>query len=205
MSASIDQSATRPFRARISTLFDNPRVKGTLAVLSWLPVALFVTDNVVGIIRVDGRSMQPTFNPDASTLQRDIVLVNRLPSWWRLKGGGLVTAPWKRGDVVTLWSPTNPNLLLTKRLIALPGDVVRTLPPYPDKLVRIPEGSCWVEGDEGFHTRDSNTFGPVPLGLLTSRASLIIYPFRRFGPVPPTYGKEDRVRSAFYGKGYVFG
>lgn len=57
---------------------------------------------------------------------------------------------------------------------------VKTLPPYPDTEVRIPEGHLWVEGqpsppqrpihriqrelppgDERFHSDDSNLFGPV--------------------------------------------
>ena len=28
-------------------------------------------------------------------------------------------------------------------------------------LVRVPLGHCWVEGDEPFHSEDSNRFGPV--------------------------------------------
>ena len=56
---------------------------------------------------------------------------------------------------------------------------VKTLPPYPDAEVRVPPGHAWVEGthaksklsflsshvypqgDEYFHSDDSNTFGPV--------------------------------------------
>ena len=31
---------------------------------------------------------------------------------------------FKRGDVVTLWSPQNKGLLTTKRIVALEGDLV---------------------------------------------------------------------------------
>lgn len=75
-------------------------------------------------------------------------------------------------------SPSDPKTLLIKRLIALPNTLVRTLPPYPESTVRVPAGHCWIEGDERFHTRDSNTFGPVPLGLVESKVEYIVWPPR---------------------------
>jgi type IV secretory pathway protease TraF len=86
-------------------------------------------------------------------------------------------------------SPQECGKLLVKRLVALPGDKVRrhtlpsveltsysngspssalsdndqvkTLPPYPDTEVVIPEGHGWLEGDAPFNSEDSNHFGPV--------------------------------------------
>ena len=84
-------------------------------------------------------------------------------------------------------SPQEHGKLLVKRLVALPGDKVRgpepytffpvesssylhvlsdddqvkTLPPYPDEEVVIPEGHGWLEGDASFNSEDSNHFGPV--------------------------------------------
>lgn len=75
-------------------------------------------------------------------------------------------------------SPSNPSSLLIKRLVALPKTLVRTLPPYSESTVRVPPGHCWIEGDERFHTRDSNTFGPVPLGLIESKVEYIVWPPR---------------------------
>jgi len=43
----------------------------------------------------------------------------------------------------------------------------------------------WVEGDEPFRTLDSNTFGPVPLGLVDAKLSYIIWPLHRAGPLKP--------------------
>ena len=77
-----------------------------------------------------------------------------------------------------LRSPTDPSSLLIKRLVALPKTLVRTLPPHPESTVRVPPGHCWIEGDERFHTRDSNTFGPVPLGLIESKVEYIVWPPR---------------------------
>lgn len=39
--------------------------------------------------------------------------------------------------------------------------MVKTREPYPAEVVTVPEGQVWVEGDEGFHSIDSNSYGPV--------------------------------------------
>ncbi|RKP34315.1 hypothetical protein BJ085DRAFT_23968, partial [Dimargaris cristalligena] len=44
-------------------------------------------------------------------------------------------------------------------------------------------GYCWVEGDESFHSVDSNRFGPVPLGLIQGRVEFVIWPLSNFGRV----------------------
>jgi inner membrane protease subunit 2 len=36
--------------------------------------------------------------------------------------------------------------MLVKRILAMEGDIVKTLPPYPDREVHIPQGHVWVEG-----------------------------------------------------------
>lgn len=116
--------------------------------------------------------MQPTFNPDASMMHEDVVLVNKLAP--ALSG-------YRIGDVVTFWAPgLNHPVLVTKRIVALEGDIVRTLPPWKDKTVRVPKGHAWVEGDEPIRSRDSNTFGPLALGLIDGKVEAILWPHWRF-------------------------
>ncbi|GAA5859648.1 hypothetical protein JCM8547_006178 [Rhodosporidiobolus lusitaniae] len=134
--------------------------------------------------------MQPTFNPDTSHMYRDIVLVNRLAAFESAHGD---QSGFKPGDVVAMKSPLNPENLVIKRLIALPGTLVRTLPPYLEKTVRVPQGHCWIEGDERFHSRDSSQLGPVPLGCMEGRVDWILWPPSRFGPVAERPGWEKRV------------
>jgi len=119
--------------------------------------------------------MQPTFNPESSA-RKDTVLLNRWVAW-------LSPEELRRGDVVTLRDPTNPDLLITKRILALSGDIVRTLPPYADQYVRIPPWHAWVEGDEPFRSSDSNHFGPVSLGLVDARVEAILWPLERARPL----------------------
>lgn len=75
-------------------------------------------------------------------------------------------------------SPTDPRQLLIKRIIGLPGSIVTTLPPHAHRTVRVPAGHCWVEGDERYHSRDSNAYGPIPLGLVNARVVGVVWPPR---------------------------
>ncbi|KAJ1554114.1 hypothetical protein HK405_005968, partial [Cladochytrium tenue] len=88
---------------------------------------------------VDGRSMQPTLNPDTLRWgQRDWVLVDKLtPALTRSvpaappgpggggHGGGRTVTALGRGDVVVMTAPFDPDVTLVKRVVGLPGDVVR--------------------------------------------------------------------------------
>lgn len=149
--------------------------------LAWFPVLVFVHDHLFAPATISGRSMQPTFNPDSSQLTLDRVILNKYPTTLSLAG----RPSYAVNDVITLYSPTDPSTLLTKRIIALPGALVQTLPLYPERYVRIPKGFCWVEGDESFHSRDSNTFGPIPLALIHAKVSWIFWPPQLVPPSPP--------------------
>ncbi|KZT66011.1 LexA/Signal peptidase [Daedalea quercina L-15889] len=141
--------------------------------LVWLPTGIVFTQFFYTVKSVNGRSMQPTLNPDTSPW-RDLVVFDRFSIRTLRK--------YERGDVVALSSPLDSKLLV-KRIVALGGDAVKTLPPYPDAEVHIPPGHVWVEGDEPFHSEDSNTFGPVPLALIDSKLVWIVWPKQRFGPL----------------------
>ncbi|GJN09087.1 hypothetical protein PR202_ga27060 [Eleusine coracana subsp. coracana] len=66
---------------------------------------------------------------------------------------------FSHGDVVLFRCPSNHKELFVKRVIALPGEWMQ-LPGYPE-VVKIPEGHCWVEGDNPSRSWDSRAFGPV--------------------------------------------
>lgn len=98
---------------------------------------------------------------------------------------------FKRGDVVTLYSPLTTTLV-SKRIVALAGDIVSTRPPRAGRIYTIPEGHVWVEGDEQYHSIDSNEYGPIPINLIQSKINTILWPFNRFGQVPKA-GRDPRI------------
>ncbi|KAJ6599186.1 signal peptidase [Mycena vulgaris] len=155
-------------------------------VLYWIPTAILLTD-LYTLKQVSGRSMQPTLNPDESLLWRDVAIFDRISIHTFQRYG--------RGDIVALKSPNNAKYELVKRIIAVEGDTVKTLPPYPEPEVHIPKGHIWVEGD-AFHSQDSNSFGPVPLGLVDSRLVSLIWPLWRFWTVPAVPSVHPRVTPA---------
>ncbi|KAJ6629114.1 peptidase S24/S26A/S26B/S26C [Mycena sp. CBHHK59/15] len=154
-------------------------------VLYWLPGAILLTDFYTMKL-VSGRSMQPTLNPDESLLWRDVGIFDRISIHTLQR--------YARGDIVALKSPVDSKYELVKRIIGVEGDVVRTLPPYPEPEVRVPKGHIWVEGD-AFHSQDSNSFGPVPLGLVDSKLVCLIWPLWRLGSlkVPAIHSGHPRV------------
>ncbi|XP_022667171.1 mitochondrial inner membrane protease subunit 2-like isoform X2 [Varroa destructor] len=100
----------------------------------------------------------------------------------------------KRGDVIAFISPKDPSERLIKRVIALQGDAV--LPRKGTNVVRIPPGHCWVEGDNHKTSLDSNTFGPVAMGLMVAKATHIVWPPQRIAAIesrlPPGRGPVSK-------------
>ncbi|KAE8615840.1 hypothetical protein XENTR_v10008634, partial [Xenopus tropicalis] len=81
-------------------------------------------------------------------------------------------------------SPKNPEQKIIKRVIALEGDIVKTL-GHKTRYVKVPRGHMWVEGDHHGHSFDSNAFGPVSLGLLHAHATHILWPPNRWQKLKP--------------------
>lgn len=88
----------------------------------------------------------------------------------------------RRGDVVTYLSPLDPNSLVCKRILGLPGDIILVDPTTlsdPERSdmrerasqshVTVPKGHIWVQGDNATASRDSRLYGPVPISLVRGR------------------------------------
>ncbi|XP_059511876.1 mitochondrial inner membrane protease subunit 2 isoform X2 [Myotis daubentonii] len=57
------------------------------------------------------------------------------------------------------------------------GDIVSLVTMgHKNRYVKVPRGHIWVEGDHHGHSFDSNSFGPVSLGLLHAHATHILWP-----------------------------
>jgi len=60
--------------------------------------------------------------------------------------------------------------------------MVRSRVP-PRSVAVVPRAHAWMEGDEPFRSVDSNSYGPVPLALVTARATYVVWPPHRAGAV----------------------
>ena len=105
-----------------------------------------------------GPSMLPTFN-----VTGDIVLMDRISP--RL---GRVAV----GDVVICRSPTHPTQTVCKRVAALEGDAVPSVPG-----ATVPRGHVWLLGDNAQNSTDSRVYGPVPYVMVKGRVFCRIFPF----------------------------
>lgn len=138
-----------------------------------VPLVLVAQQTLLSAAHVEGTSMHPTLNADYSfTGARDVVLLDRL---------SVRFSRLQRGDVVSLRSPEEPRKSMVKRLVAVEGDLVRHRDTQ--RLVQVPRGRCWVEGDNALHSRDSNEYGPVPMALVDGRVVSVLWPAGRLGAV----------------------
>lgn len=157
-------------------------------------VTLFVVNDLGLIAKVEGNSMQPTFNPTCGQKNEDLrilterglsrkMLTKELKT--RLQQDRVMLNKWiardkrklKIGDVVILVSPRDPTKTLIKRISAMPGDTIYLAETSDTKVIE--EGHCWVEGDNQQSSYDSNIFGQVPLGLIEGKVFFIVWPLHR--------------------------
>ncbi len=118
-----------------------------LAGLAVAGVALVLARLALLVVRVDGPSMVPTFQPG------DAVLTVRRQLRRRVR----------RGDVVVCRRPAGrpgPDSYLIKRVVAIAGDPT---PPGDERAGElIGPGQVYVRGDSD-RSLDSRIFGPIPL------------------------------------------
>jgi len=136
------------------------------------------------VARVEGKSMAPTLE------DQDRLIVNKFVY--------KIGEP-RRGDIVMLYYPVNPEKSFVKRVIAEEGDTVRIVEgrvyvndiPLKDDYVApefrshddwgpklIDEGYYFVMGDNRSNSSDSRTWGMVPKKYITGKVQL------RWWPVP---------------------
>ncbi|KAK7931604.1 hypothetical protein PG985_002316 [Apiospora marii] len=130
-----------------------------------------------------GTSMAPTVDPTGSITGK-------------MYGIKRAVAPsaLQRGMFATFVSHTGTDYGYGKRIIALPGDIVRTRSDcVHNRYVKIPPGFLWIEGDAGARkSYDSNQFGPIAVGNCTGVVHHIVYPFRYWGRVQ-WHGFRDQI------------
>lgn len=121
--------------------------------------------------------MMPTFNHrgDVALLEHISVQFNTI----------------KKGDIVVARSVQNPRHSVCKRVLGLEGDQIRVGYHYGGKVVTVPPGHVWLQGDNTHNSTDSRHYGPVPYALLKGRVFMKIWPpweatwMDRTSPNPP--------------------
>ncbi|KAG1715635.1 hypothetical protein ID866_1517 [Astraeus odoratus] len=129
-------------------------------------------ENVGSPCLMDGVSMFPTFDSSGEIAIESIVSYRLFPH------------TLSRGELISLKSPLNPNRIICKRVIGLPGDTICVDPtglkaPSTEHIV-VPHGHVWIAGDNAAWSIDSRDYGPVPMGLIRGKIVARVYPFGRF-------------------------
>lgn len=89
----------------------------------------------------------------------------------------------KRGMVIMFHAPHDPKKWVTKRVVAVQGDIVQPKLPYHGvgeggRGVIVPFGHVWVEGDVEDRERsvDSNWYGPISRNLIIGTVIRVVWP-----------------------------
>lgn len=144
-------------------------------------VLYFMIDAVVGRVRVENISMQPTLHQD------QFLLVNKLA--YRL-------GSFERGDIIIFHFPGDPREDYIKRVIGLPGESVEVKDGYvyvngqkleepyiaaqPNylKSYQVPEDGLFVLGDNRNQSSDSHMWGYVPTQNVVGKALIVYWPLK---------------------------
>jgi inner membrane protease subunit 2 len=74
----------------------------------------------------------------------------------------------------------------------MPGDLVKTI-HHKQKYIVVPQGHCWIEGDNFESSYDSNAFGCIPLGLIVGKVKFILYPLDRVSILNNSFPKHRKL------------
>jgi len=152
-------------------------------------LALIIVTLIVQTFKIPTGSMIPTLNIG------DHLMVNKFIYYF--------TKP-KRGDVIVFVYPVNPKKDFIKRLIGLPGETIQIkdgsvfingeelkIPKaiaeryyynegmYGEGLIKIPDNTYFVMGDNTINSKDSRFWGFVPKKNLLGKAFFVYWPLTK--------------------------
>lgn len=161
------------------------QLPGTSKTFLKFAFAFHITTTYIGFLGpTSGISMVPTI--PSSFTSRPWILYSSL----HRRGRNI-----RVGDVITYTHPLFPHQKGCKRVIGMPGDFVSVVSParedgdvekdadegdwasVKEKVIQVPEGHCWLAGDNLEWSRDSRLFGPLPLGLVRAKVIAVVRPW----------------------------
>ncbi len=178
---------TEPENSKLSVFLDWLRT-----FLIVLTVGVFLTIFVIQRNIIEGPSMEPTLH------NKDQIFVEKVSKYFNIK----------RGDIITIekTDPFNPQTLLIKRVIGLPGEHLeikdnhvyindeRLAEPYLAESVEthaesgmdyqnvtLGEDEYFVLGDNRAVSKDSRKIGPVKADQILGKLLFKFYPFNEIG------------------------
>ncbi|PHH93361.1 hypothetical protein CDD83_5915 [Cordyceps sp. RAO-2017] len=137
-----------------------------LAALKTMCISHLTFTHLVQLSPAQGPSMLPTFEVDGDWLLADMTA----------RHGRRIAV----GDLVLYKIPIFAADNGVKRVVGMPGDYVSLgTPGEPgeDRMIRVPEGHCWIVGDNLPASRDSRHFGPLPLALVQGKVMAKVLPW----------------------------
>lgn len=156
-------------------------------------IAFLINIFMAQATRVYGQSMEPNLHTDQRLVVEKLTYNRYIRQYLKLKGPA-------RGDVVVIRPPNQPEELLIKRVIGLPGDEIEIHDgqvfvngealgePYINHAtggmygpVTIPPLHIFVLGDNRNFSNDSRNFGAVPLAEVIGRAWFSYWPVNQIG------------------------
>ena len=142
-------------------------------------------------VKVEGTSMMPTLT------DQERIFINKFTYHFGL--GDI-----ERGDMVVFWFPLDNSKSYIKRVIGVPGDIVRIeagqvfvngqgiVEPYVpedyrDRVSweehRVPAGEYFVLGDHRSSSSDSRTWGFVKRDAIYGKAVFVYWPLKNMGRI----------------------
>jgi signal peptidase I len=156
-------------------------------------IALLINLFLAQATRVYGQSMEPNLHTDQRLIVEKISYNRYLRQYFGVEGP-------ERGDVVVIDLDTQSSELLIKRVIGLPGDVVKIHngqvfvndqaleESYITSVTTgfygpttVPPLHVFVLGDNRSFSNDSRSFGTVPLKAVVGRAWFSYWPLDQLG------------------------
>jgi signal peptidase I len=184
-------------KTRKKSIFREYAEAAVIAVL----LALFIRAFVVQAFKIPSASMEPTLMVGDHILVNKFIYGIKIPF---LQKTFIPISDPERGDVIVFIYPVDESKDFIKRIIGLPGDMIKIVDHkvfingelYEDKHARysakgnptalpageqpsnnitVPEGKLFVMGDNRDHSYDSRFWGFVPMESVKGKAFIIYW------------------------------